>query len=813
MTRAFEDLTVVELCGNQIGATVGQFFADYGAKVVMIEPPGGTPLRAQAAFPMWARGKQSVVLDAKDPEDHAAVVGLVKEADVLIETFRPGAAERLGLGYAALQAWNPRLVYLSVTGFGDEGPYSAVKAYEAVVQAKVGLLKMSEGMKARPGPAFVSAPYCTTTVTQVAVHGVLAALIERLKSGEGQRVQANMALAIGAHDTWNAMVAHVAKQYPDAFQSVPPVDDEGIPVHGVLFRLMTSVSADGRWLQFSQTAQRLFEAFMHEVGLDWMFGDPEWKTAPEFEESWKRKEFWERLIEQIQSKTVAQWNEIFDANPDVWAEVFRHGPEVMQHPQLVHDRRVLEITDPDRGPVRQLARLVALSGEPAMEPRPAPRCDEHAGDLRRSGGPVAGRHAQDRPAAPWDTPPLDGLLVLELGTQYAAPFGATILAELGARVIKIEQQDGDQVRWMTSFPEVSGVKVLQGKECLAVDIRHPEGLALVHELVKKADVVLQSFRAGVAKRRKLDEETLRALNPDLIYISAPAYGEDGPCGHRPAYAPTIGAACGLPWRNLGTTVPEGPGLDLETVKASSMRLRAATMGGAHADGFSALGVGTALLLGIYVRERGLGARHVVTSMILTTAHAVADGIVDWPGRPETPVADDELLGFNALYRLYPASAGWVVLAAPADSEWAAVAAALADHSSVGTDPRFRTAADRRANDDALAKEIAAVLRTRTAEEWEEYFLPLDVACVSVTDKPTYECLYGDELGRASGYVVDVSHPLFGDHPRSAPLVRFSRSATRAGAGCLLGEHTDSILAELGRSSEEINRLRDAGVVS
>ncbi len=158
---------------------------------------------------------------------------------------------------------------------------------------------------------------------------------------------------------------------------------------------------------------------------------------------------------------------MFDANPNVWAEVFRHGPEVMEHPQLVHDGRVIEMEDPDRGRVRQLARLVALSGEPAMETRPAPRCRRrYSGDLEASLRRPAPTRGSEPGVTGRDTPPLGGLLVLELGTQYAAPFGATILAELGARVIKIEQQDGDQIRWMTPFPELGGVKVLQGKECL-----------------------------------------------------------------------------------------------------------------------------------------------------------------------------------------------------------------------------------------------------------------------------------------------------------------------------------------------------------
>ncbi len=770
MTRAFEGLTVLELAGNQVGATVGQFFADYGADVVMVEPPGGSPLRQEAAFPFWARGKRSVELDAKSEVDRGVLLDLTRRADVLVETFRPGVATKLSLDYETLSADNPGLVHVSVTGFGVHSPYAGVRGYEAVVQAKVGSLYQSSGMTDRPGPAFVGAPYCSASVAQLAIQGALAALTERVRSHRGQHVQTNMAQALGAHDTWNGMVAHVARQYPDAFQSLPPVDEDGVPTAGILFRLMTGISADGRWLQFSQTAQRLFEAFMRAVELDWMFTDPEWSTVPEFDDPKQRRKFWELLLTRIQSKSVDEWNKVFDADPDVWAEVFRHGAEVFEHPQLVHDRSVLEIVDPERGRVRHLARLVGVSAEPEMELRPAPRRNEHGAEVgadrpRTGPGPDSASAGTPVTAVPQRGDyPLAGILVIELGTQYAAPFGATLLTDLGARVIKIEQQDGDQIRWMTPFPDLSGVKVLQGKESLAVDITRPEGLALVHDLVKRADVVLQSFRAGVARRRGLDPATLQELNPNLIYVSAPAYGETGPCGHRPAYAPTIGAACGIPWRNVGSSVGEGPGLDLEVVKKSSMRIRAGTLGPAHADGFSALGVATALLLGIYMREKGLGARHLNTSMLLTTAHAMADGIVDYEGRPATPMADRELYGMSARYRLYQAESGWVVLAAPMEKEWPGLAEAVREFASLDTDPRFATEASRRAHDADLAEELARVFRTRPAPDWESYFLRRDVTCVSVTEEVAHEHLYSEAFGRASGYVADVVHPLFGDHP-------------------------------------------------
>ena len=478
----------------------------------------------------------------------------------------------------------------------------------------------------------------------------------------------SLAQALAAHDTWNGMVAHVAKQYPDAFQNIPPVDEDGVPTSGLMFRLITGMTADGRWLQFSQTADRLFQALMRAVDLEWMFADPEWAAVPDFEDSAHRKQFWEILLERIQARTLAEWNEAFEADQDVWAEVFRHGDEVLDHPQFVYDGDVIEVDDPDRGPVRQPAPLVRIGPGPKASVSAAPALDDYQPGW--TPGPTMPGRQRARPDPQDRRMPLEGIVVLELGAQYAAPFGATLLTDLGARVIKIEPLEGDNIRYMTSFPHLSAVKVMQGKESIALDITSPEGLEIVYELVERADVVLQSFRAGVAQRRGLSAEHLQARNPRLVYVSAPAYGEAGPCGRRPAYAPTIGAACGIPWRNVSRIVPERPGLSVDDIKAASMQLRAGSMGAAHADGYSALGVGTGLLFGIYLRERGLGAQHLGTSMLLTTAHAMADDVVQYPGRPDLTMADPELYGLNARYRLYPAATGWVMLAVPSEREWA-----------------------------------------------------------------------------------------------------------------------------------------------
>ena len=128
MAGPLAGLRVLDLTGTLIGAQVSQTLADFGCDVVMVEPPGGHMLRHQPAWPFWARGKKSIVLDLGTPEDAAVAQSLAAGVDVVVETWRPGVAERFGLGYDELAKRNPRLVYASVTGFGRDNPLSNLKA-------------------------------------------------------------------------------------------------------------------------------------------------------------------------------------------------------------------------------------------------------------------------------------------------------------------------------------------------------------------------------------------------------------------------------------------------------------------------------------------------------------------------------------------------------------------------------------------------------------------------------------------------------------------------------------------------------------
>src|ERR1700722_11336884 len=808
-------LRVLDLSSSVAGAQASQTLADFGAEVVHVEPPGGSSLRDLPSFPMIGRGKKSMVLDLHNAADAALARAMASGADVLIETFRPGVMERLGLGYEALSAANARLVFGSVTGFGRTGPYAHVKGYEALVMARVGALWASQAMVAREGPAHVSVPYCSYGASQQLLTGICAALHERERSGQGQRVDATLVNGVASLGTWNWYLNVITSKFPDAFTPSSPIGRHGTPLTPMVFMLLIALSKDGRWLQFSQVQLHLYMEMLKVMGLDYMLQDDEWKDAVWAADSPKTGEYWDKLYEAVQSKTLPDWNEVFENDHDVWAETMRHGSELLDHPQMQHLGAVVEIDDAERGVVRQPGPIVSMSKTPAVLERGAPELDSDGSAFRAAPWLPLGK-SDGLPGTGSDSgeAALSDVTVLELGTFFAAPFGGTVLREVGARVIKVEPLEGEPMRSLLPFPEVGAAKCVQGKESICVDLSTEEGRAIVHAIARNSDIVLQSFRAGVAKRQGVDAVTLRKINPDLVYLNSPGYGTDGPCGDRPAYAPTIGAGSGLVMRNIGTAIDERPGLTLKEIRADALRLSGAgTTEYAQADGISALTAASAMALGLLVRDRTGVSQEMLTTMLTSTAHALADDMAEYKDRPPTRAADAELLGYSALFRLYRASDEWIYLAAPSTGDWEALCTALVDETDLGADARFADDAARESNDAALAGLLERVFATQSAQHWEDVLLAADVGCVVAHREPPESVLQSAEFAEAADMLVEVEHPTFGDHVRLRPYVSFSRSATVAEPGVLAGQHTDGILSELGYSAEAIADLRERKVVA
>ncbi len=808
MSPLLEGLRVVELAGTECSARAGQFLADYGANVDMIEKPGGSSLRQQPGWPSLGRGKHSRVLDIREHDGRDALIELINTSDVLVHALRPSTMDALGLTYHALAGANPGLVVASISGFGRLGPFSELKGYEGIVMAKLGVYHSFERVTRRPGPTFVTVPFASFCAAQTAVQGILAALLERQRSGLGQQVETNMVQAIATLDCWLWFLRIIAERYPDAFRQVPAFDEHGNPNAHQVLTLLVAATADDRWLQFSQLQPHLFASFLRALDMTDLLEEPGWSGLPIYESKEKRTGVWERLLDAVARTSFEGWQEKFDIDPDVFAELFRSGTEVLDHPALREAGWVSATDDPGVGPMRQLGRVVRVAGED-WTPAPSPELGAHGGG--RGPGVDSDWRPVGEPQTPASGLALDGVTILDLCVWYAAPYATALLTDLGARVIHVEPLEGDPIRVAAGFPEAGGLKVMQGKESIAIDLRTPEGRDIVHQLAKRSSAVLHGFRAGVAKKLGLDAETLLALNPNLVYVDSTGYGVSSPYAHRPSYAPLIAVAAGQTMRNVERHLGTEPARTMAARKERAARLSAGTSSPAiNADGMSALGSASALLLGLLAESRGPAPR-LETTMLSTNASVNFEALMEHPAMAPS-YADPDLLGFSALYRLYESQDGWVFLAVVNEREWDSLADALEPHVALRADARFDTKAARSAHDAELSEVLATVFRTRSGADWEKDLTQRDVACVVSSEDATDAILMSSEVGGASGYVSEVTHPTFDDLLRIAPVIRFSRSQTQALPGCLAGQHTEAILRELGMDSERIADLQKRRVV-
>jgi crotonobetainyl-CoA:carnitine CoA-transferase CaiB-like acyl-CoA transferase len=801
-------LVVVDLSTTLPGAQATQFLADCGAEVIVVEPPDGSPLRDLPSWPALLRGKRSVALDLHDDADLGRLRKLLRRADVMVNTLRPGTAERIGLSHDTLSKAYPRLVVATITGWGSTGPFRDYKGWEALVMAKTGVMHEKRGLAGRPGPAFTTFPYASWGAAHAAVQGVLAALLERDTSGLGQTVETNLVTGMGSMDPYNWFYELVLDRYPGAFEPMDAAyDDQGRPQAYLIYALLVCPTKDGRWLQFAQVSPKLIGAWLTELDLLAELADPKWQGFPMLPTPELRTEWWDMMIERVGARTLAEWQQAMAENLDLSGELFRSPEESLEHPQTVHDGRAVTVVDPELGPVRQPSTLIHVDGKPLTEVRPAPRLGEHHESLILAES--VERAATTSGSVPSD-PPLKGTTVLEFGSMFAGPYGATLLADLGARVIKVEPLEGDNIRNLVAFPEAGGAKVLQGKESVAIDFTKPEGLHLVYELAKRSDIVLQCFRGKAAERSKIDEASLRAVNPDLAFVTTSGYGVDGPFAHRAAYAPSVGAASGLALIDSHDTGEAAA--DLDDLHARAVKLHA---GGAvpavQSDGIAAHGVGSAMLVALYAKRRGRTLTNAVTTMLGTVQQAMIPYNASYPTRPADAAADDGFFGLNALYRMYRAADGYVFLAAPLPREWPALAKAMSPYLDLHADERFADADSRAAHDADLIAALTPVFATKTKSEWEQELSAQDVGCVEVTEANSELVLQTDSYYEA-GYAVDAVSPIFEEHRRLAPLCRFSRSQTRADAGCTIGQHTDAVLRELGLDDDAIADLRAREIV-
>jgi crotonobetainyl-CoA:carnitine CoA-transferase CaiB-like acyl-CoA transferase len=376
-------------------------------------------------------------------------------------------------------------------------------------------------------------------------------------------------------------------------------------------------------------------------------------------------------------------------------------------------------------------------------------------------------------------------------------------------VIKIEPLEGEPMRTQQAFPEAGAMKVLQGKESVALDLGSPQAAAVLARIAERADIVMCSFRAGAAERLGVDYEALRRANPSIMYLDCPGFGVLPPYGRRPAFAPTIAAGSGIARRAGGTQIPDGFPADHDEARHTAIKLF--TSGGntaAQPDGIAALAVGTALSMSAYLQAIGVPGQPLLTTMLHSCAHALGEIMVEFEGRWEPTTADHDLHGISAVRGIYRARTGWVTVDAVTEQDWSALAALL---GACVLDARFSTESLRIDHDAELRALLEEEFLKVDAQEWEDRALVVDAPLMAVNEG-AFESEVIGPMAVEQGWVARVESPIVGEYPRLAPYQSFSRSRTQARPGSVLGQHTRAVLTEVGYSADEIDEFARTGLV-
>src|SRR5271165_1811953 len=389
--------------------------------------------------------------------------------------------------------------------------------------------------------------------------------------------------------------------------------------------------------------------------------------------------------------------------------------------------------------------------------------------------------------------PLSGYRIVDLTSNVSGPLATMILADQGADVIKVEAPDGgDSTRaggnrragFTASF-----VNNNRNKRSIVLDLKKSAAVAALLRLATGADIFIQNFRPGVAERLGVGEAAVRAVSPDIVYVSISGFGEKGPYAAKPAYDPVIQGFSGL-----------------ATVQAGSDEARPRLLRTILPDKLTAITASQAITAALLARERTGEGQHVRLSML----EAVVAFLWSSDMGGQTFVGDEperqEAASFFDL--IYDTADGYMTVAALTDRQWAELSR-VAERPEWLEDERFKTSALRQKNIDARLQLTQEALLTRTAAEWLERLTAAGVPCAPVL---TRNELIRHPQVREIGIVVETDHPAAGRLRQARSAARFSRTPPEIRRGApRLGEHTREILVELGYSAEEIAELRAESV--
>lgn len=380
MRQALEGVRVLDFTQLLQGPFATQMLGDLGADVIKVERGGsGDIFRAMTffnewiagdespCFMAWNRNKRSISVDVKSEDGKKILYDLVKTVDVVMENFRPGVMERLGLGYETLKAINPKIIYCSASGWGDEGPYLKRPGQDLLVQSVSGAI-MTSG-KSTDGPVALGTALCDQVNALNSVYAILAALFYRERTGIGQEIKSNLlssAIAFQMQDFFTIQNLGQSFERPNS----------GIGHPGNSAPFGTYKSSDG----YITIAMSPWDKMIVALGDETLeeYNDPQVLYD-------KRDEIYYRIEEITKTKTTEQWLDIM-LGLDLWVSKVNEQVEVEHDPQVIHNKTFVEIEHPKAGKLKVTDIPFTMSETPGKISRPSPMLGEHGPEILREIG-------------------------------------------------------------------------------------------------------------------------------------------------------------------------------------------------------------------------------------------------------------------------------------------------------------------------------------------------------------------------------------------------------------------------------------------
>ncbi|MDP7577939.1 MAG: CoA transferase [SAR202 cluster bacterium] len=787
---ALSHLSVLDLTKPE-GHHCGKILADLGASVVKVEPPNGDSARSMPPFATgvgrpdvslyfanYNTNKLSIILDLESAVDVNSLVTLAAHTDVIIENFKPGYLERLGLGFEAFSSINPGLIMASITPFGQTGPYRDFVGSEIVMQAMGGLM-YCQGDDDKP-PCAAPCEQASQMASYHAAFGILAAINHRNRSGKGQH------LDVSTYEVVSQVLFNITRYsyHGDIARRTGAVST--IAPNGY-YRckdgyVSLAVLEDSHWQELVRwmDLEALSDAAWNDMNFRRSQPDVIDQFVREFISSFSVSEF----LEQGHSRhlAVSRVNEIGD---------------LVESPQMRSRRYFTEISDPQIGQHLYPGVPYRFSHTPVKIERPSPQLGEHQDTVLDRN-----LHEMDKPVKSFSFPepnslgPLDGLRILDLSRVWSGPFTTRYLGDLGAEVIKVESEKYlDTGRKVTnSTPQF--LEINRSKKGVTLDFQKPEGLDLIKDLIGISDVVVENFAAGVLERRGLGYPVLRDIKPDLVMLSMPGYGNAGPYKDHVGYGQNLMSYGGLSkiWG-----FPDSP------IEARS---------NVHFPDFvSAVASSTAVLAALEYRTLYGVGQHIEVAQIEAVSSSMGVALMDFFINGKSWEANGNQSMWAAPSGSYPCQGEdqWCAIACSNDKEWFSLRKAMGD-PNWAFEQIFDSMEGRVKHFDKLNGLLS---KWTIGHEPYKLMTLLQGFEVPAGVVQSGKQLFNDNHLREKGFIVTVEHSEWGNVEHPGIAINFSDSPGRIPSGVpRLGEHNQEVFSGLlGMSQDDVRHLTETKVIA